>query len=109
MAADPNAYSSRPQRIRSGGGAVRVTITGTVGQGNGGTSLPCAGCYLSCPTANTGPVRMNVGAAASATTGLGIGEADLAGLVWLPIDDVSKLYFYSATNGDIIDILYFTD
>jgi hypothetical protein len=52
---------------------------------------------------------MNIGAAASAIAGLGIGEADLAGLVWLPIDDVSKLYFYSATNGDIIDILYFTD
>jgi hypothetical protein len=101
-------YAGSRERIRPGGGAVRVTIASNVGQGNGGTSLPCKGCYLSCPTANTGPIRMNIDTAASATLGIGIGEADLAGLIYLPIDDVSKLHFYSGTNGDIIDILYFT-
>jgi len=102
-----NGYTGAHARIRGGGGSVRITIAATVGQGNDGTSLPCAGCYVSCPTTNTGPVRMNIGAAASATVGIEIGEASLMGVPWLPIDDVSKLYFYSATNGDVIDILYF--
>ena len=100
-------YAGSHQRIRSTGGSVRVTIASNVGQGNGGTSLPCAGCYVSCPTANTGPVRMNIGAAASATVGIEIGEAGLMGVPWLPIDDVANLYFYSGTDGDVIDILYF--
>jgi hypothetical protein len=87
-----------------GGGSVRVTIAATIGQGNGGTSLLCTECWASCPAANTGPVRMNISAAASATVGIEVPEA--ASPFRIPIDDVSKLYFYSATNGDIIDILY---
>jgi len=98
------AYHGAHQRIRSGGGAVRVTIASTVGQGNGGTSLACAGCWVSMPAANTGPVRMNIGAAASATVGIEVPES--ISPMWIPVDDVSLLYFYSATNGDVIDILY---
>lgn len=90
--------------IRSTGGSVRVTIAATVGQGNGGTSLATAGCWVSLPAANTGPVRMNIDTAASATAGIEIPEASSP--FWVKIDDVASLYFYSATNGDIIDILY---
>ena len=100
-------YNNTPQNIRGGGGSVRTTIAATVGQGNDGVGLPCAGCYISCPTTNTGPVRVNIGVAASATVGIEVGEASLMGIPWLPIDDVSKLYFYSATNGDVIDVMYF--
>ena len=96
-------YHGAEQRIRSGGGAVRVTIAATVGQGNAGTSLICAGCWVSCPAANTGPVRMNIGAAASDVLGIEITET---APLWVPVDDVALLYFYSATNGDIVDILY---
>lgn len=85
------------------GGAVRVTCTATVGQGNAGVSLPCRECWLTCPTANTGPVRMNIGAAASAILGIEIPESTQ---IRVPIDDVSKLYFYSATVSDVIDILW---
>jgi len=88
------------------GGSVRVTIAATVGQGNGGTSLPCRMCWVSLPATNTGPVRVNIDAAASATAGIEVPEASSPFEV--PIDDVAKLYFYSATNGDIIDILYRT-
>jgi hypothetical protein len=86
------------------GGAIRVTIAATVGQGNGGTSQPCRECWVSMPAANTGPVRMNIAAAASATVGIEVPEASSPFRV--PVDDVSLLYFYSATNGDIIDILW---
>lgn len=100
-------YNGAHQRIRSGGGAVRVTIASNVGQGNGGTSLPCAGCFLTCPTGNTGPVRVNIGAAASATVGIDLPESGSANSpVFIPIDDVSKLYFYSGTNDDVVDIMY---
>lgn len=97
-------YAGSLYRIRGTGGAVRVTIAATVGQGNGGTSLPCAGCFVSIPAANTGPVRMNIDTAASATVGIEVPEASSP--FFVPIDDVSSLYFYSATNGDVIDILY---
>lgn len=85
------------------GGAVRVTIAATVGQGNGGTSIPCAEMWVTCPSSNTGPVRMNIGAAASAILGVEIPESVQMNV---PIDDVNKLYFYSATNGDVVDIMY---
>ncbi|MCJ7828721.1 MAG: hypothetical protein MUP81_03150 [Dehalococcoidia bacterium] len=87
----------------SEGGAVRVTIAATVGQGNGGTSQYCRECYVTCPTANTGPVRMNISAAASAVLGIEIPESTQ---IQVPIDDISKLYFYSATNGDVVDIMW---
>jgi hypothetical protein len=86
------------------GGAVRVTCTGTTGQGNGGTALGCSCCWLTTPSTNTGPVRVNIGAAASAVLGVEIPKATVQ--MYIPIDDISKLYFYSATTTDVIDILW---
>ena len=101
------------QRIRSTGGAVRVTLDGGVGQGNGGTSLPCLGCYVQAALANTDEVYMNIDAAASADVGIELGkqatgntDAACQGL-WVPIDDVASLYFYSADADAVVDILYF--
>ena len=99
-----STYHGSLERIRGGGGAVRVTIASNVGQGNGGTSLIAAGCWVSLPAANTGPVRMNISAAASATVGIEVPEGSSP--FWVPIEDISKLYFYSGTNDDVIDILY---
>ena len=99
--------NTRTNIICSSGGTIRVTIAATVGQGNSGTSLPCRGCFISLPAANTGPVRLNIATAASATVGVELPEA--ISPLFISIDDVSKLYFYSATNGDIIDILYLLD
>ena len=52
------------------GGAVRVTLSSNVGQGNGGTSLPCRGCWVQAVIANTDVIRMNIGTDASATVGV---------------------------------------
>lgn len=90
------------------GGSVTVEIDDTVGQGNAGEALPCKGCFVMARTGNTGPVQMNIGAAASADLGIEIPESIGSGSpFFVPISDVSQLYFYSATDGDDIDITYF--
>jgi len=103
-----NKYSNtRANTIASEGGSVRVTIASNVGQGNDGTALPCKGCWVSPASDNTGVIKMNISAAASASLGVELGDADTGGgPMFVPIDDVAKLYFYGATNGDVIDITY---
>lgn len=99
-----NGYTnSDAQRIRGSGGSVRVTMSSNVGQGNGGTSLPCAGCWISCPSGNTAPTKFNIDAAASATLGVEIPEQEP---IWIPIDDVASLYFYTGGATDVVDITY---
>lgn len=100
-------YAGSLYRIRGTGGSVTVAIASNVGRGNGGTSLPCAGCYVSPRSGNTGVIKMNIDAAASATLGIELGDADTgSGPLWVPIDDVASLYFYGATDGDDVDITY---
>ena len=104
-------------RIRGGGGHVRVTCDANVGQGNGGTSLACSGCWVQALAANTSLVRFNIDTAASATVGIDLGrpyvydgttEAASATCqpIWIPIDDVASLYFYSAQATAVVDIVY---
>lgn len=96
------------------GGSVRVTCSSDVGQGNGGTGLACKGCWVSPAVANTEVVKMNIGAAASATLGVDLGRAFISGTtasgavqpLWVPISDVSQLYFYSSDTDAVIDITY---
>ena len=102
------------QRIRSSGGVVRVTIgTTTDNRGNGGTSLPCLGCYVQAAIANTEVVSMNIDVAASALLGIELGKqlngntTSACQPLWVPIDDVASLYFYSADATAVVDILYF--
>ena len=88
---------------------VRVTLATGVGQGNGGTSLPCGGCWIQPLLGNTATVRLAVGEAASATVGIDlpyVSETVQEQPTFLPIDDVSKLYFYSSDADAVIDILY---
>jgi hypothetical protein len=113
-------YDGSIQRIRPSGGSVRVTLSGGVGQGNAGTSLPCAGCWVQPVAANTSPVKMNISAAASASLGVDLQRphindgtdeygAAAAQPLWVPISDLSELYFYSAQATAVVDITYLTD
>lgn len=115
--ANQNQYSDKVPKIRSHGGAVRVTCAANVGRGNGGTSLPCAGCWVQAAVGNTEVVRMNIDLAASASLGMDLARPHIdetagqfnsstAQPLWVDIDDVSKLYFYSADVNAIIDIVY---
>ena len=91
------------EKNSSRGGAVRMTSAGNVSQGNGGTSLPCRFCFVSAPASNTAPTKFNVGAAASATLGAEIPEGTS---LKIPIDDVSKLYFYTGGATDVVDVTW---
>lgn len=97
--------------IRGGGGNVRVTLSSGVGQGNGGTSLICAGCHVQAMLGNDEQVYMAIGAAASADNGIGLGytgeDAQSLQPLWVPIDDVSKLYFYSEDQDAKVNIQYY--
>ena len=97
------------------GGSVRVTLSSNDGQGNGGISLPCKGCWVQAVDANTDTVRMNIGAAATDALGVDLARPFISGTtasgaaqpLWVPISDVSQLYFHSAGDSNaIIDILY---
>ncbi|KKL74314.1 hypothetical protein LCGC14_2066160 [marine sediment metagenome] len=113
-----NKYANtRGNTIADGGGSVRVTCSSNVGQGNGGTALPCKGCWVQPAIANTEVVKMNIDIAASAILGIdlqrphindGTNEygAAAAKPLFVPINDVDKLYFYSADVNAIIDITY---
>jgi hypothetical protein len=94
-------------RVPDEGGSVRVTIASNVGQGNGGTSLPCKEVWL---LTDGTDVRVNIGSACTAITGLPvppfIASTVYADALRIPIDDVSKLYFYGGTNAKVVDILY---
>lgn len=99
--------------VPNSGGSVRVTIATNVGQGNGGTSLPCKKCWL---VANATDVRVTIGTACTATTGIPVPWAmhdtttdktySHASVLELEIDDVSSLYFYGSTDDAVVDILY---
>jgi len=106
-------------KIRDGGnsGHVRVSLSSNVGQGNGGTALACAGCYVQAAIGNTEVVRWNLGVAASGTVGQDLARphindgtdeygAAAAQPLWIPISDVADLYFYSDDADAIVDIIY---
>lgn len=108
-------YDGSQQRICPTGGHTRVTIgTTTDDRGNGGTSLPCKGCWVQAVDANTDTVRMNIGAAATDSVGIDLARPFISGTtaactaqpLWVPISDVAQLYFYSGDANAIIDILY---
>jgi len=114
---DQTAYAASAQRIRGGGGSVRVTLVAGVGQANAGVSLPCGGCWVQPAIANTEVVKMNIEAAASAILGVDLARTHInvvassygvgaAQPMWVPIDDVNKLYFFSEDANAIVDILY---
>jgi len=93
--------------IAASGGSVRVTLSGGAGQGNGGTSLACKGCFVIGDSANSAEVRMRIGEACTNITGVPLPEFGTDHYVrFVPIDDVSKLYFYSSDVDAIVDIEY---
>jgi len=83
-------------------------------QGNNGISLPCRGCWVQLREggAEDAIVKMSIGTPATAELGVALGrvECDFAVIegalpLWVPVSDVSQLYFYG-TEGRSIDITY---
>lgn len=109
--------NTETNRVCDSGGAVRVTLSSGTGQGNGGTSLPCKGCFVQAADGNTDVVRVNIDTDASDTLGIDLGRPHIndgtneygSGAcqpLFIPIDNVSKLYFYSGDADAIVDIVY---
>jgi len=100
--------------IASSGGSVRVILgTTTDNRGNGGTSLPCKGCFVQAADSNTDVVKMNIDAAATDDLGVDLSrtsidsnQATSSPPLFVPIDDVAKLYFYSGDGDGFVDILW---
>ena len=104
----------------SNGGAVAVTIASKVGQGNDGTSIPCRRVMVQGAVSNASYTMLNINAAATSVLGLAVPNGGVVGTtitavistapfppaLELKLDDVSKLYFWNATDGDIVNILY---
>lgn len=85
-------------------GAVTVVILGVDGTGQG-ASYPCKGCWVQTRAAND-LVRMSIGMPATADLGVELGDpVEGAQPLWVPISDISQLYFYG-TAFDIVDIVY---
>lgn len=100
-------YDGSRLAIYRTGGSVEVVIEATEGQGNAGGALPCKGCFVMARTGNAFPIHMNIGADASGILGIELPESVGAGSpVWVPVSDVSQLYFYGTTD-DVVDITYF--
>jgi len=99
--------NSSVDRVPAGGGSIRMTIASNVAQGNGGTSLPCKRIWLQ---ANNKEVRVTIGTACTATTGIQLpyvdGDTYRGTYLMLEIADVSSLYFYCGSDGRVIDCLY---
>ena len=119
--ADGTAYfNSDVDLVPKDGGAVAVTIASSVGQGNGGTSIPCKKVYVQGAISNASYTMMNINAAATSVLGIGLPNGGGMGTsitvfvstqitpppMSLEIDDVNKLYFWNKTDGDIVNILY---
>ena len=96
-------------RVSISGNHVRVTLVANVGTGNGGTSLPCKGCWVQSVLGNTSLVKVSIGTTASATVGIDLPftSATVQTIpTFIPIDDVAKLTFYSTQATAVVDILY---
>ncbi len=97
-------------RVNSAGGALQVTLAGGVGQGNGGTSLPCRVVYMSGLPADLNYVTVKIGAAANASQGCtipnGLAASVLPGPLMMYIDDIAKLYFFSPLATAAINLTY---
>lgn len=109
-----NKYSNTSLNVVStGGGSNRVTIPATPYQIRGGTStggatsVPCKEALLLCPNGSS-DLKVNIGTACTATTGIKVPEAGVDFMFMrIPIDDLNKLYFIG-TQADVCDILYRT-
>ncbi len=90
---------------RTGGVLIAQMAATGKAQGNIGDSLPCKGCWVQQREGNN-TIKMSIGTEATAVFGVELGNT-LAGAqpLWVPVSDISQLYFYG-TAFEIVDIIY---
>ena len=93
-------------RCAGTGGVDVVTLDAAgYGQGNDGVSIAVRGCWVQSRYGNW-TVKMSIGTPATPVFGVELSRPNLgAQPLWVPISDISQLYFYGARR-DIVDIIY---
>ena len=89
----------------SKGGSERVAIASNVAQA---TTQVCRKVILVATLGNAGTIRVNIGSACTADTGIPvtIDVANVKNHIQLDIEDVGLLYFYGTDDADTVDILW---
>lgn len=106
---------TRRDVVPGSGGSNRVTIPATPFQIRGGTStggatsVPCKECLIIAASGSSN-VRVRIDTACTAITGIPVPEHLLANGIanplFIPIDDLNRLYFIGEAENDVVDILY---
>jgi len=86
----------------TGGGSQRVTLSGGAAQGS---AQACRFCRIQPAAGNTEVVRVKIGGAAGAATGVEVPGNPV--LTPYSVSNLNLLYFYSADVDAIVDIEYF--
>lgn len=97
-------YNKSLDKVPKSGGSVRLTIA--TNAAHQAASTPCKKVWL---IASRGDIRVDIGSVCTNITGIPVPyEVGTTGTLplMLEIDDINALYFYGATNGKVIDILY---
>lgn len=80
-------FGTNQQVVAAAGTAVRLMTE----------SLPCAGVWLQSLAANTGLIYWGSHEEVSALSGV---ELDIGAGIWIPIDNVDKIWIDCAVNGE---------
>jgi hypothetical protein len=83
------------------GGWTSVTITSNAGQG---ADIPCRFCRLQSRDGNA-TIRVRMGAECTVSTGITL--PSFPTITPYPISNLNLLYFYGATNDNVVDVEYF--
>lgn len=86
----------------TGGGSQRVTLSAGAGQGS---AQACRFCRIQPAAGNTEALRVQIGGAAGAATGVEVPGNPV--LTPYSVSNLDLLYFYSADADAIVDIEYF--
>ena len=87
------------------GGSERVTIASNVAQA---TAQVCRKVILVATLGNAGTIRVNIGSACAADTGIPvtIDVANVQNHIQLDIEDVGLLYFHGTSDADTVDLIW---
>ena len=106
---------TRRDVVPGSGDSNRVTIPADPFQIRGGkstggaTSVPCKECLIIAASGSSN-VRVRIDTACTAITGIPVPEHLLANGIanplFIPIDDLNRLYFIGEAENDVVDILY---
>ena len=98
---EPDYENLITTRNASTGAWTSITIATNAGQGS---DIPCRFCRLQSRDGN-GVIRVRIGAVCTSVTGMGL--PGYPTITPYPVSNLNLLYFYGATNDNVVDVEYF--